>query len=552
MTLKSIGVPFVLSLISICAAHAEQDAGARLLEEQRQNSIRQRMEKGAPGAELEALGENSSVQSEACFEITRIDISGVTKLRPRELNSIVEPLKITCVGQREIEHLMASISRQYKSRGYITAQTFIPEQDLTKGTLTLIVVEGQIEAVQHVIVVSDGKQIAAPHRKTEGAFPGLKGSVIQLRAIEQGVSQINSNGVSQTAVEIAPGKLPGGSVIRINEKQGRRSHAQIRFETSKQRSGDSEKRATLQFTAADLTRLNERWALSYSGATNSNAFASSVNLPYGYWTFGLNGSLSDQLDIISPIVDNISQATSAGISVDRVVYRDANYILHANFSGNHYASERYINATALSPQRDISGRFGGALEAYLTNAQIYADVGATFGQAVVLAGSDTTREEYCKLDASFLATVGLGDAAMLQASVAGQVSGENLPSDQQFSAGGWGTVRGFPEYGISGDSGASAKIELQRALPFLEALARSAKPAVARSDQSLFGYVFVDAGAAYANQTKQPAYLISTGFGLRLTQGRASIDGYVAVPFDYSGNVSHGVSGRISMTINMW
>lgn len=537
-------------------AWSASDSGRELLKEQEQDAISQRMSSGRPGMQLTTGAAQTSEKSEFCFRIREINISGVTKLDKSTLGTLAAPLENSCVGQKEVELLMAGLARAYKEKGFITAQAYIPEQDLTKGTLSLIVVEGEVEAVDHLLLLSDGKQKRVPSWKTQTVFPGLQGHVLQLRDIEQGTAQINASGASQATIDIAPGQKPGGSVVRVLEKQGRRTHATISTDIATNPEGDLEKRISFQLSASDLLRLNEKWSLSYAGSLDSNAIAGSLSVPYGYWTFGVTGSASDQRDEISPVADSISQSGSLGLSVDRVIYRDANYILHAVASGNLYASQRYINVTALSPQKEISGRLGSVIEAYFDGRQYYADAGFTYGRTQIGSGSGAQSYDYAKLDTSFQASVKINESSLLQFSANGQFSSDELPSDQQMSIGGWSGVRAFPTSGASGDSGIFGKVEYQRALELPQALARSSSPflesVAANIANTLVGYAFVDGGVTYSNQSENTLHLASAGVGFRLSGSRTSMDSSLSVPIASSSSVDSGLTARVSLSVSLW
>lgn len=81
------------------------------------------------------------------FSITRFDVTGNTLLTPEEIESSVREF----VGQQkdfsDIQRALENLEQTYRDRGYGVVQVLLPEQDITKGVVTLRVIEPKIGKV---------------------------------------------------------------------------------------------------------------------------------------------------------------------------------------------------------------------------------------------------------------------------------------------------------------------------------------------------------------------------------------------------------------------
>ena len=83
-------------------------------------------------------------------------------------------------------------------------------QSLQDGILRLVVVNGFIEAIKlH-------KHMLRDRAKVSTAFPLLKGKLLYLKHLEQGIDQISAMPSSNAALKILPGFQEGGSIIQID------------------------------------------------------------------------------------------------------------------------------------------------------------------------------------------------------------------------------------------------------------------------------------------------------------------------------------------------
>ncbi|EGT5700474.1 ShlB/FhaC/HecB family hemolysin secretion/activation protein, partial [Cronobacter dublinensis subsp. dublinensis] len=162
-----------------------------------------------------------------CFTIHTIHYSGATLLDAREQARLSRPWQDRCLDMPRITQLVNSVSDWYLSRGYITSRAFLTEQDLSRGELRIVVLEGRLRQIR-----LEGET----PRQLKMAFPGLEGKILNLRDIEQGMEQINRLRATPVQIDILPDSTPGWSVVNLTAAPEFPLRATVSFDNSGQKS----------------------------------------------------------------------------------------------------------------------------------------------------------------------------------------------------------------------------------------------------------------------------------------------------------------------------
>ena len=141
----------------------------------------------APEAEIAA-------DAGGCAAVRSVQIKGMTRYAQSVFAADLAKLSGDCVSIADINAALRTITNRYIKDGYVTSRAVIGPQDLKRGVLEILVIEGQLEGVS-----SEGVGTKRKYRKGElaAAFPNIKGRQLNLRDLEQGVDQAFANsGVS--------------------------------------------------------------------------------------------------------------------------------------------------------------------------------------------------------------------------------------------------------------------------------------------------------------------------------------------------------------------
>jgi hemolysin activation/secretion protein len=316
----------------------KQENFLKNLEDEQERQVREKKKPKVevPGLEEKAIEKPGTKGKKApCFNIKTIELQGATILKGKELDKITKPYSGTCMGIAEINNLMRDITNYYVDKGYVTARVAVPQQDMKSGNLQLLVIEGTVEdIILNENTWRDKAQVAM-------AFPFLKGKILNLRDIEQGLDQLNRLASSTATMQLVPGDKPGGTKVVITNKPTKQNRASLGYDDSGQNSTGKNK-ALIGLERDNLLGLGDAWSFNFNedtaahgGEKGSEVYAGNFSLPFGYWTFSENASHSEYNvtnQLVSGVLPASGETNSSQTKLDRVIYRNQDSKLSLNTS----------------------------------------------------------------------------------------------------------------------------------------------------------------------------------------------------------------------------
>jgi len=475
----------------------------------------------------------SPVHAQTCVEVDRVELQGVTLVDQAALQSGFES-GLGCIGLEGINALLEQVTLAYIDAGYVASRAYLPEQDLSDGSLTIAVIEGEVAEVQ---VLENGSP--APSRATT-AFPGMEGRPLELRDLEQGLAQINRLQSSEATSQLVPGTEPGDSIVAVGITQARPWSLSVSAD-NRGTSSTGENNLGLTFGYDNLLGLNDQWTLSYQRSMEpsplsfgtdtpvGNSYSLSGSVPYGFWTYGVSLSASDYLIDIPGItgpIESSGQSRTVRLSAERLLSLSETGRWDAGLALRWSDNENQIlGATIDTSSRSLTvvdaylrhsrGLWGGQLDTTLTLRNGVDWFGA-YDDDTAPVGSPVAQYRAVLLDASFQRPWQLGDQLMVLSSrISAQYSPDNLFGSEQFSIGGFGSVRGARTSLLFSNRGA----QVINTLSFPNAWDLA-------ENTTLTPYLGLDAGHVFEQSEFgiTGGTLTSYSLGTTLTHGRFSLD----------------------------
>lgn len=461
----------LLGLLSASAVYAQtpqapgdrdliRDRQQRLLDEQ-QNRLETLQQ--LPG-KVEAPTPQAVDPDAQCFAIKGIELQGTEHLSESQRTQLLANYIDRCLGAAQLNDLLKAITTHYLNRGYVTTRAYLPQQDLSSGTLVVVVVEGQLEGLDSSGVASE--------RELGMTFPGENGEILDLRELEQLVDQLNRLPSLQAELELVPGEAVGGSRVLI---KGVRVKP---WRVSANRHNDGDKSTGEQQVGLGLDwdsplGLADQLSLRASNDLVSDQWRHSdsqslyYSIPYGWWTFSYSYSQSyyrtrnqsNGFDFVSDGDSKIHQ-----LAAERVLYRDNLSKTAVSFGLSHLDSRNYIDNSLIdvSSSRLTETQLGFNHGRRIGSAFINLDAGWQQGIGALDAQGEgnprgaepVSRYNKYTLTLSYLQPFELwGERFSFDSLATGQKSEDVLYSPQRISVGGLSSVRGFKDQSISGDTG---------------------------------------------------------------------------------------------------
>ncbi len=477
--------------------------------------------------------------ADACIDVNTVDVAGVSLIPDEIIALAIAPLEGACLGLPEINSVLEAVTFAYVEAGYVAARAFLPEQDLSDGQLDVVVVEGSLEAI-----VMNGDPDGLPGQRTT-AFPGMIGEPVNLRDIEQGLDQLTRLRSVNATMQIAAGSEQGGSVLAVNREVGRRWNGSLSMDDQGSAS-TGEYQSRLSFGYDDLLGLNDTLSLTYQRSMDDHPLAlrgrrpsgstwtAKFEVPYGYWTFALDGNRNEYKSEIAGAlgpIETSGNSSTTNLRVSRVLHR--NQTSKTTLAGTLTAKE--TESFILGSRIDVSSRRLSVFSLDLSHSrQIWGGQGsASFGVSRGLeiwgafddgdAPDGSPAGQFSKADLSLGFSRNFeihSQPFTYDGRLTAQWSNDLLFGSEQMSLGGHSSVRGAEAALLFGNRGVMLRNEF--AMP----TAPIDDPQLAKAFGRIVPYIAYDIGriAPQSNFDIAGGTLSGGALGLRSQGGRITFD----------------------------
>lgn len=465
--LNAIIVTFILTFYGLSNVQAitpaEQEASNRMQQEElRRRSQQEAQERRSREQskdtflqpEVKSTQETTLPVEELSFLIHTLKLEGDRVEKFSWLEDMLLPYQGQKIGKDGINLIVKRLTNALIARGYTTTRIGIPEQDLSSGTLKLMLVPGIIRNIH----------FTNPDTRANWytAFPTRPGKILNLRDLEQGLEQIKRVPSQDADMQISPGENPGESDVNITMKSSNPFRMTLSLDDSGSKStGKIQASTSLSFD--NLFGLNDLFYISFNKdaqqegdqyGTRGNSYQFSV--PYGYWTFTLSGSSYNYHQTIRGANETFlssGKSDNTEFRVQRLIHRDQQSKTSLEFGIIKKHSKSFIADTEIDSQRKnvTANEIGISHRQYFGKTVL--DVKLDHRQGVPwfnaqaeTGGADglTTRYKLWTLDTTVSTPMKIGSVeGKYSFTFSGQYTKDLLYTADYFSIGNRYTVRGF-------------------------------------------------------------------------------------------------------------
>ena len=155
------------------------------------------------------------------FVLSALQVPGATVLTPQQIAGIAEPFLGKPMNEQQLGAIVAALRKRYEDKGYTLVSIGFPSQDVSKGVLTVNVVEPKLGRVQMPL----GKDAPVSEARINGlmSFFCLKaGGVLSTQALERVMFTLNDTPGVAAKAALSPAGEEGVYNLNI-QVQPRRS-----------------------------------------------------------------------------------------------------------------------------------------------------------------------------------------------------------------------------------------------------------------------------------------------------------------------------------------
>lgn len=446
------------------------------------------------------------------FFIRDIKVIGNTVLQS-EIKKIVKDsqLKYRTATFEDLVCLRSRITQLYLDKGYVTSGAFLANnQDLTKGIVTIQVVEGELED----IVITGLGHLRQSYLRSRLELAAQK--PLNKNDLETGLQLLVINPLFETVdAELTAGQKTGSNVLLIKVKQARSFSAGIGVDNYRAPS-IGEVQGSVNLAHNNLLGFGDRLSAEYGVTEGLDIYNASYKIPWNAYdgTLGLSYNRSDsgiiearfrEIDIESetetygvslrqPLTRSPNQEFILGLGLD--LRRRRTFLDDEPYSFSVGVEDGKSNATVLRFSQDWVKRDAKSVLAARSQFNLGIDA---FDATNNSTGTDG---QFLIWQGQFQWVEQLSPRVLFIARVGGQFTADSLLSLEKFSLGGVSAVRGYEENQLVTDSGVLGTLELR--IP------------VTKNPNTLQLNPFVEFGTGWNNDEPNPekSTIASVGLGM--------------------------------------
>lgn len=406
------------------------------------------------------------------FDVMEFQVQGNSVLPSLAIEEAVYPYLGESRSVDDIEHARENLEKVYRDAGYLTVLVDIPEQRVESGLVTLQVTEGRVVRTRVV-----GSHYFSQGRIRDKTPELAEGSVPYFPDVQKQIASVNTTPDRRVTPVLKPGKTPGTVEVDLKVDDQFPLHASL--ELNNRKSGN-----TTPWRLSGMVRYDNLWqrehglALQYQTAPENVDESKVLSATY-VMPWSANGDMLALYAVRSR--SNVAAVGEMSVLGDGDIYGLRRIIplparenlFHSISLGADYKDfkENLVLQGADSLKTPISYLpFTLAYNATLQdqNSQTQANASANFALRGI---GDTTGEfenkrykaqaNYFYLKADVTHTRKVFDDFSLVAKLGAQLADMPLISNEQFSAGGAESVRGYLESEALGDDALQGGLELR-------------------------------------------------------------------------------------------
>ncbi len=423
---------------------------------------------GPPAMDEDTKGARVTVQ--------RIIVQGATLIPTADLEALVADRIGQSLTLAELEHTAQRIAEHYRQEGWFV-RVYLPQQDVTDGTIRIQVVEGHYGGAT---LQNKGSRANGDFVQSVVTHRLLSGQPLSAADLERGLLIANDLPGIRATGRLAAGQARGQTDLSLDVEDTPLITGDIGGNNfGNKYTGIEQLTGGIAFN--NLTGRGDQLAIRALAAKHLYSARLQYSLPLGTdgWRLALHGStLGYRLGGRYDPLDAEGQAHTGGLTVSYPLIRqsDRNLTVAMGYEHRRYdddildtALRRHrIDAVSLRLAGDRRDRFagGGVTWGAVRLIQGRLGLGGVAADEAIDAAGPHTRGDYAKLafQLNRLQVLGPGSPWQLMAAVSGQFADGNLSSSERMALGGPYGVRAYPINEAMGDEGLLFKLELRRDL----------------------------------------------------------------------------------------
>ncbi len=409
------------------------------------------------------------------IKIFYFNIIGNSVFSDKELSEVIADYIGVEIKLEELENIRIKLTRFYIDRGYINSGAVIPEQDVTKGIVKILIIEGKITETK----ILGNKRLNKSYITNKLGSAIKKDKPFNIDRLEEKLKLLKQDrNIENINAEILPGLRLGEASLNIEIKEA--APYAVMFNYNDYGSpGIGEEQIETGITLYNLKKSGDSLNAKFTIAEGCGNYSFDYTIPFSNTAFSANYSEYtsrstaypfSMLDIESrtetlgcslkhTFDKSLSRELAAGLKFEKS--RNETFLLGFPFSFTAHNDDYETNAAVLDFFQEWIERDMNYVFAFRSDLKLGLNcLGATIHKEKDSDGKKYADSEYILWTAKlqYLKRISLFDSAFLFKSDL-QLSNDSLLPAGKFSIGGVSSVRGYMKNFMTTDNGIAGSLE---------------------------------------------------------------------------------------------
>lgn len=413
---------------------------------------------------------NSNSNIPTSITVNNFEVTGSTVFSPEELQSVVSEYQGRPLSLSELFQVRSAITKLYTESGYVNSGAYIPPQELEDGTVTIAVLEGQLEGIN----VTGTKRLNPSYIRSR--LEVAAEAPVNVESLLEALQLLRLDPlIKNVSAELSAGVAPGTSSLDVEIEEAKAFKVTTNFDNRRSPSVGSNRRG-VGLSHANLLGFGDKISLKYNNTEGSNSIDTFYTLPVnaknGSLRLAFSYSNNDVIEEPFNPLDIESESTyyELGFRQPLILNPNQEFTMGTAFSFQKRQTTLLDTPFPLSPGAEEDGTTKISairlFQEYVNrnDKQVLA-LRSQFSIGLDIFGSTTNDNAP---DSRFFAWRGLSQWVrrldedflfLLRGDV--QLSASELVPLEQFRLGGFDSVRGYRQDLVLGDNGMSASAEVR-------------------------------------------------------------------------------------------
>jgi len=412
-------------------------------------------------------------QGERRFDIWEYRVQGNTLLPTGAIETAVSPYLGPQRIIGDVNEAAANLERAYRDAGYPTIFVDVPEQNVVGGIVMLNVVEGRLDRVR--IEGARYFTLSGIRNQMQSLQPG---QALHVPTMQKELSALNAISPDMKVVPVLkPGKTPGAVDLDLKVKDQRPLHGSLELNNYSS-ANTSDTRASVALSYDNLWQklhsFGVQWQTSPENASEVNVLVGTYIAPWFDTGNRIAAYVVDSNSDVASVgdINVIGDGRIYGVRFVKPLESDREYV-HSLSMGADYKD--YNEVIRLDPENKLTTPIDYAVWTFQYNATAFAkkaqtqwSLSANFGIRGIGNSDDEffdkrygAQSNFIYLRGSMNRTDFLPADWQLLSTLRAQLANSPLINNEQFSAGGVRSVRGYYESQALGDNAIGAGFEVR-------------------------------------------------------------------------------------------